>query len=93
MYYVHVKVFFHGLIFCDFANLQMYAYEYIHSEGYVHADLKGSNLMLERKKQSAQVFLLDYGLATKFLDDKGEHIKYSPNPKKAHNGTLEYESR
>jgi hypothetical protein len=32
-------------------------------------------------------------MALKYIDANGQHIKYAPNPKKAHNGTLEYESR
>jgi vaccinia related kinase len=60
--------------------------EYIHSRGYVHADIKGANMLLKENDPS-QIYLLDFGLSCHY--DK----EYKPNPKKAHNGTLEYVSR
>ena len=35
------------------------------------------------------MYLLDFGLATKFTTEK----QFKPNPKKAHDGTIEYLSR
>lgn len=64
--------------------------EYIHSRGYVHADLKGANMLLGLKKGSEnQVYLVDFGLATRVKEDQ----PFTPNPKCAHNGTIEYTSR
>lgn len=65
--------------------------EYIHSRGYVHADVKGANILMGTTKatQNKQVFLVDFGLASKITSDK----EYKPNPKKAHDGTIEYLSR
>lgn len=37
----------------------------------------------------SQVYLVDFGLATHFNTDE----TFKPNPKKAHNGTIEYLSR
>lgn len=62
--------------------------EYIHQKSYVHGDIKGANLLLELKNPN-QVYLLDFGLACK-VNSKEE---YKLNPKKAHNGTIEYTSR
>lgn len=63
--------------------------EYIHEHGYVHADIKGANILLGLTKETEnQVYLVDFGLATKYLS--GE---FKPNPKKAHDGTIEYLSR
>lgn len=39
-----------------------------------------------------QVYLVDMGLACKYLRD-GVHKKEMPDPKKAHNGTPEFTSR
>jgi len=39
-----------------------------------------------------QVYLVDYGLAFRYTADN-VHKKYEPDPKKAHNGTIEYTSR
>jgi len=77
----------------------MDVYEYIHSKKFVHADLKSSNLVLEysnspkKKSASKQVYLLDYGLALKYVDANDCHIQYGPDARIAHNGTLEYASR
>lgn len=63
--------------------------EYIHSKTYVHADIKGSNLLLGLHKGTEnQVFLVDFGLASHFTEKE-----FKPDPRKAHNGTIEYTSR
>ncbi|XP_076657714.1 serine/threonine-protein kinase VRK1-like [Halictus rubicundus] len=62
--------------------------EYIHSKKYVHADVKGSNLLLDLKSPN-QVYLVDFGLASRYTTkDVCER-----DPRKAHNGTIEYTSR
>ncbi|XP_033105041.1 serine/threonine-protein kinase VRK1-like [Anneissia japonica] len=66
--------------------------EYLHDKGYIHADIKAANLMMGYgPKASNQVFLVDYGLAYRYLPD-GEHKPYKEDPRKAHDGTLEYTS-
>ncbi|CAK1555499.1 unnamed protein product [Leptosia nina] len=63
--------------------------EYIHSKGYVHADIKGANILLGMKKGTEnQAYLVDFGLASR-VNDK----EFKPDPKCAHNGTIEYTSR
>ncbi|KAK7580591.1 hypothetical protein V9T40_001220 [Parthenolecanium corni] len=66
--------------------------EYIHSNGYVHADIKASNLVLDKENRTP-VYLLDYGLSCKFYDDIGNHKKLESDQRKAHNGTLVFTSR
>ncbi|GAB6021644.1 hypothetical protein CHUAL_004228 [Chamberlinius hualienensis] len=65
--------------------------EYIHSTGYVHADIKGSNLLLGYGNDD-QVYLVDYGLACKYMTDD-KHKPYVEDPRKAHDGTIEFTSR
>ncbi|XP_076164525.1 serine/threonine-protein kinase VRK1 [Ptiloglossa arizonensis] len=62
--------------------------EYIHFKTYVHADIKGANLLLNLKFQD-KVYLVDFGLASHYTTKD----EYKLDPKKAHNGTIEYTSR
>lgn len=74
--------------------MQLDTLEYIHSHGYIHADIKGSNLLLGYRKGTENcVYLLDFGLACRYLDQNGVHKEYRCDQRKAHDGTLEYTSR
>ncbi|KAM9365217.1 serine/threonine-protein kinase VRK1-like isoform 2-T3 [Pholidichthys leucotaenia] len=64
--------------------------EYIHENEYVHADIKAANLMLGYSDPE-QVYLADYGLSYRYCPG-GNHKEYKENPKKGHNGTIEYTS-
>ncbi|KAK7140237.1 hypothetical protein R3I94_012750 [Phoxinus phoxinus] len=64
--------------------------EYIHDNEYVHADIKAANLLLGHRDPS-KVYLADYGLSYRYCLN-GEHKEYKENPKKGHNGTIEYTS-
>ncbi|XP_065557875.1 serine/threonine-protein kinase VRK1-like [Artemia franciscana] len=67
--------------------------EYIHCQGYIHGDVKGSNLLRGIKKgEEDQVYLVDYGLATKYIKD-GVMRRTEKDSRFAHNGTLEFASR
>ncbi|KAK3714383.1 hypothetical protein QZH41_020630 [Actinostola sp. cb2023] len=67
--------------------------EYIHENEYVHADIKGSNLMMGYTKANKdQVYLLDYGLTMRF-NPNGQHKEYKEDPKRKHDGTVEFTSR
>lgn len=63
--------------------------EYIHSQTYVHMDIKGANILLGLDRTAAgQAFLVDFGLACHHTTKD-----FKPDPKKMHNGTIEYTSR
>ena len=89
-----MEVNFHLLFHKKYLNFnrklffQIDVLEYIHSRTYVHADIKGGNLLLARDNPN-QVYLVDFGLASHY-STKSE---YKLDPKKAHNGTIEYTSR
>ncbi|XP_054281880.1 serine/threonine-protein kinase VRK1-like isoform X2 [Macrosteles quadrilineatus] len=82
----HVKTAF------TLASYIMDALEYIHCHDYIHGDIKGSNLLLGLECQ-APVYLLDYGLATRYLYRDGKHKEYRHDERRAHDGTLEFTSR
>ncbi|KAK7792562.1 hypothetical protein R5R35_008660 [Gryllus longicercus] len=68
--------------------------EYIHCHGFVHADVKASNLILGRTPEMQNsVYLVDFGLACKYREKDGSHKEYRPDNRKAHAGTMEYTSR
>ncbi|KAG9337999.1 hypothetical protein JZ751_027336 [Albula glossodonta] len=64
--------------------------EFIHENEYVHADIKAANLLLGHRDPS-KVYLADYGLSYRYCPE-GVHKEYKENPKKGHNGTIEYTS-
>ena len=50
----------------NFVFIQIDSYEYLHSAGWVHKDLKGSNLLFSLQGPSdGKVFLVDYGLVSR----------------------------
>ncbi|XP_046371231.2 serine/threonine-protein kinase VRK1-like isoform X2 [Haliotis rufescens] len=69
--------------------------EYLHEHDYVHADIKAGNILQgykNGKPEDSEVYLVDYGLASKYwLDNK--HKEYKEDPKRAHDGTVEFTSR
>ncbi|ETE72296.1 Serine/threonine-protein kinase VRK2, partial [Ophiophagus hannah] len=64
--------------------------EYIHENEYVHGDIKAANLLLDYKNPH-KVYLADYGLAYRYCPS-GNHKEYQENPKRGHNGTMEFTS-
>ncbi|XP_029820125.1 serine/threonine-protein kinase VRK1 isoform X1 [Manacus vitellinus] len=64
--------------------------EYIHEHEYVHGDIKAANLLLSYKNPN-QVYLVDYGLAYRYCPE-GVHKVYKEDPKRCHDGTIEYTS-
>lgn len=69
--------------------------EYIHSKGYVHNDIKAQNLMMGYGNgKENDVYLVDFGLVSKYHRGENQtHIDYKPDPRFAHDGTIEYLSR
>ncbi len=46
----------------------------LHSLGYIHNDIKLDNLMVGRGPFKEEIFLIDFGVSTRFLDSQGNHI-------------------
>jgi len=66
--------------------------EYIHSKGYTHNDVKAANLLLGLGADAKNIYLVDFGLCVKYIKADG-HKEYKHDPRKAHDGTIEYLSR
>ena len=53
--------------------------EFVHSKQFVHRDLKPDNFLMGYGKRSNKVYLIDYGLAKRYLGKDGKHIPYKEN--------------
>ena len=69
--------------------------EKFHEQGFVHCDLKPGNIMIgdytKDPKAMNQLYLIDFGLSQRYLDDKGKHIPMST--KVPFKGNLIYSSK
>ena len=48
--------------------------EHVHSKGYLHRNLKDTHF---RVNSGQRVFVLDFGLAKKYLDGENTHVKHT----------------
>lgn len=52
--------------------------EQVHKNNYIHRDIKPNNFVFEKSKTPKQVYILDFGLAKKYMIN-GEHNKFRNN--------------
>ena len=65
-------------------------FEFIHSRGLLHRDIKPDNFVIGREETADKVYLIDFGLAKKFHRPNGKHVAYREN--RPLTGTLRYVS-
>ena len=64
--------------------------EYVHSRNFLHRDIKPDNFLMGTGEEERQCYIIDFGLAKKFLSKDGTHIPYREN--KNLTGTARYAS-
>lgn len=64
--------------------------EYIHTRNFLHRDIKPDNFLIGINKSSHKVYIIDFGLAKRFIQKDGTHIPYREN--KNLTGTARYAS-
>jgi len=64
--------------------------EFVHSRHFLHRDIKPDNFLVGVSKKSNKVYLIDFGLAKRYIGKDGKHIPYKEN--KNLTGTARYAS-
>ena len=64
--------------------------EYIHSRKIIHRDIKPDNFSVGYGKNKHRIYVFDFGLAKKYMNSDGSHIKYREG--KSLTGTARYAS-
>ena len=62
----------------------------IHKRGVLHRDIKPENILVGKKTNSREVYLVDFGISKFFKDSLGRHLKFSEGKKFV--GTCRYSS-
>lgn len=64
--------------------------EYVHSRHFLHRDIKPDNFLIGTGKRAHKLYIIDFGLAKRYIQKDGKHIPYKEN--KNLTGTARYAS-
>ena len=64
--------------------------EYLHKKDFIHRDIKPDNFCVGLHKTSNKIYIIDLGLAKRFIQRDGKHIPYREG--KSLTGTARYAS-
>lgn len=48
--------------------------EDLHKIGFLHLDIKPDNILLGNSDHNGTLFLIDFGISKRYLDNEGQHI-------------------
>ena len=67
---------------CNIALQLLYIIEIMHNNNVIHRDIKPGNIAIGIKEKSKYIYLLDFGLSKKYIDDEtNKHFKFEQNNK------------
>ena len=61
---------------CMLAIQMIERLEYIHSKNFIHRDIKPHNFLVSPKNEGL-IYLIDFGLAKKYMSERGNHVKFA----------------
>merc|ERR1712196_156844 len=64
--------------------------ETIHLNNIIHRDIKPDNFLIGTGKTKNKIYIIDFGLSKKYLEESGEHIEYKKN--RSFTGSFRYSS-
>lgn len=66
--------------------------EYVHSCGLLYRDIKPHNFLMGLGEDSARLYIVDFGLAKRYIDKNGRHAPCSSRKRTGITGTVRYSS-